>query len=394
MKIKRLMFAFSCLAISAYLYSQTGSGNNSGKTYSNETLIKLAQKIRPDFYLGSFASGLNPGSPDNERLSEFFRENFNTITIGIYMSGSQRDQGKYNLEKTDDLVDFATASDMKIYFHPMIGGAEYSPEWINKGTFTKEELTKIMRDRITTILTRYGDKVQYVDVVNEAFTGTGMKPDGQFDWLKEVHGREHIWMKTMGMYQGKKYVFPQYFVDAFKIAREVGDKNLKLIVNEWGNATTKSARSKAFLSLVKAMREEGIPVDGAEIQLHTLLIDGKLYEWGEKEIPFDLNSFEAMLKQYEQAGIEIHITEFDIHLPENPTEADFQLQGKYYAEILKHAIMSPAVKTFKTWGFTDKYSWKAEGKDGHPLLLDENFMPKPAYIKQVEMLKTLAGLKK
>jgi endo-1,4-beta-xylanase len=392
--MKRLLFISFCLAISASIYSQSGPDNIAVQTDSNESLIKLAQKIRPDFYIGSASSGINPGSPDNEQLSAIFRNNFNIITIGIYMSGSQREQGKYNLERIDNLIDFATANNIKVYFHPMIGGAEYSPEWINKGTFTKDELSKIMRERITTILTRYGNKVQYIDVVNEAFTGTGMTPEGQFNWLKSVKQGEHIWMKTMGMYQGKKYIFPQYFVDAFRIAREVGDKNLKLIVNEWGNATTKSRRSQAFLTLIKAMREEGIPVDGGGIQLHCRLIDGKLYEWGEKEIPFDFDAFDAMLKQYEQAGIDIHITEFDIHLPENPTEADFQLQGKYYADILKHAIKSPAVKTFKTWGFTDKYSWKADGKDGHPLLLDENFLPKPAYIQQVEMLEDLAGVKK
>ena len=390
--MRRLMFTLISLVLSASLFSQTGSGNIPGQTDSNESLIKLAQKIRPDFYLGSASSGI--GSPDNDKLSAVFRNNFNIITIGVYMSGSQREQGKYNLERIDNLVDFATASNIKVYFHPLIGGAEYSPEWINKGTFTKEELSKIMRDRITTLLTRYGNKVQYVDVVNEAFTGTGMTPEGQFNWLTAVKQGEHIWMKTMGMYQGKKYMFPQYFVDAFRIAREVGDKNLKLIVNEWGNATTKSRRSQAFLTLVKAMREEGIPVDGAGIQLHCRLIEGKLYEWGVKDIPFDFDAFDAMLKQYEQAGIDIHITEFDIHLPENPTDTDFQLQGKYYAEILKHAIKSQTVKTFKTWGFTDKYSWKADGIDGHPLLLDENFIPKPAYIKQVEMLRSLSEVKK
>jgi len=34
---------------------------------------------------------------------------------------------------------------------------------------------------------------------------------------------------------------------------------------------------------------------------------------------------------------------------------------------------------------------KADGKDGHPLLLDENLQPKPAYLRQVEMLRGLAS---
>jgi endo-1,4-beta-xylanase len=195
------------------------------------------------------------------------------------------------------------------------------------------------------------------------------------------------------MYQGKKYKFPQYLVDAFKICREIGGKNIRLVLNEYDNQALISPRGKVFLALIKAMKEEGIPVDDAGIQLHCRIRDGKFYEWN-NQTEFNFDSFDAMLKQYEEAGINVNITEFDIHLPENPTEADFQLQGKCYGEILKHAIMSPAVKTFKTWGFTDKYSWKANGVNGHPELLDENFKPKPAYIQQVEVLKALAGAKK
>ncbi|MDO8543631.1 MAG: endo-1,4-beta-xylanase [Opitutaceae bacterium] len=87
----------------------------------------------------------------------------------------------------------------------------------------------------------------------------------------------------------------------------------------------------------------------------------------------------------------MHITEFDIHLPPNPTAADFELQGKGYAEIVQRVLESPAVKTFKTWGFTDRYSWKADGQDGHPLWLDENLQPKPAYRQTIERLRALAN---
>lgn len=389
--MKKVMLLCFCVILCSSINScKTGTEKTSG-TDANAGLAKLAQKVRPDFYLGSFASGLNPSDTAFKKVSEIFRNNFNIATIGVYMTGTQREQGKYNLDRVDGLVDFATANNIKVYFHPLIGGQEYSPDWINNGTFTKEEMEKIMRERITTILTRYGNKIQYVDVVNEALAGK-MKSDTEFSWITSVRNKDHMWMKVMGMYQGKKYSFPLYFVDAFRIAREVGDKNLKLIVNENCNSTTTSPDGLATLALVKAMREEGIPVDGAGIQLHGMIRDGKFYEWA--NIPFELESFDALLKMYEEAGIDVHITEFDIHLPQNPTEADFQLQGKYYAEILKHAIQSPAVKSFKTWGFTDKSSWKPDGIDGHPLLLDENLNPKPAYIRQVELLKSMAGNKK
>ena len=194
------------------------------------------------------------------------------------------------------------------------------------------------------------------------------------------------------MYQGKQHQFPRYLVEAFRIAREAGGADLKLILNEWANETTKSPRAFPFLAVIQAMQEEGIPVDGAGLQLHSRLKDGKLYCWA-NNILFDLDAFTAMLKLYEQAGVEVHITEFDIHLGPNPTKEDCELQGNYYAEILKRALQSPAVKTFKTWGFTDRHSWKADGEDGHPLMLDENLQPKPAYLRQVEMLRSFASPK-
>lgn len=126
------------------------------------------------------------------------------------------------------------------------------------------------------------------------------------------------------------------------------------------------------------------------LQLHTRLKNGTLHGWANNQ-PFDLDAFSAQLQRYAQAGIDVHITEFDIHLGPDPTPEDFALQGKYYAEILRRVLQAPAVKSFKTWGVTDRHSWKADGKDGRPLLLDENLQPKPAYLRQVEMLRALAA---
>ena len=352
-------------------------------------LADLADKIRPGFLLGSFAAGLNSVSNEDAILKDFFKHNFNIMTVGVYMKSTQFKKGVYDFNKADALVNFAQENQIRIYFHPLIGGVQYTPKWVNEGHFSAPELRQIMKERITTILNRYRNKVDYVDVVNEALDGTGLKPDGQFNWREKSTRGEHVWMKTMGMYQGKKYLFPQYLVDAFQIAREAGGPGLKLHLNEYDNASTQSLRGSAFLKLIQAMREEGIPVDGAGMQMHFDLKDGKLLEGGFKA-GFDFGSFDAMLQEYAQAGIDVHITEFDIHLPLNPTEQDYQLQGKYYAEVLRHAIASPAVKSFKTWGFTDKYSWKPNNVDGHPLMLDAQFQPKPAYLMSLELLKTLA----
>jgi endo-1,4-beta-xylanase len=355
---------------------------------TNESLAMLAAQVRPGFLLGSFASGLDFSRPGYGTRAEFFRRNFNILTAGVYMNSIQRRPNEIDFSRLDALIDFATTNNLKVHLHPLIGGAEYTPKWVNEGGFSEDALRELMRHRITTILKRYRGKVHYVDVVNEPLTGIGRKPNAEFDWqVKAWKGGEHVWMKTLGMYQGKRHQFPSYLVEAFRIARDAAGPEVKLILNEWGNETTKSLRGRVFLELVQALQAEGIPVDGAGLQLHSRLKNGVFCDWLGK--PFDFDAFDAMLKLYEEAGIEVHVTEFDIHLPPAPTRDDFELQGKHYAEVLRHALASPAVKSFKTWGFTDASSWKADGQDGHPLLLDEKLQPKPAYLHQIEMLKRL-----
>ena len=382
-----LLLALACL----FPFMSPAAESVPPATGAADSLVTLTRKVRPDFLLGSMASGLDPGREGNQPLADFFLRNFNIMTVGVYMQGTQRQPGAFNFEKTDALIAFAHENNLKMYLHPLIGGSEYTPKWVNEGGLSAEALHQLMRDRITTILTRYKGRIHYVDVVNESLTGKGRKPDGQFDWQEKAYrGGDHVWFKTLGMYQGKKQQFPRYLVEAFRIAREAGGPDLKLILNEWANETTKSSRGLPFLALIQAMQEEGIPVDGAGLQLHCRLKDGKLHGWA-NNLTFDFDAFDAMLKLYAQAGIEVHITEFDIHLGPNPTPNDYELQGKYYAEVLQHALKSPAVKSFKTWGFTDRHSWKSDGKDGHPLMLDENLQLKPAYLRQVEMLRDLAA---
>jgi endo-1,4-beta-xylanase len=357
---------------------------------SQDCLAPLAAKVRPGFLLGSFSSGLHFDRPQFAARAEFFRRNFNIMTVGVYMNGIQRAPGDIDFRQVDALVGFAAEHSLKVHLHPLVGGAEYTPKWVTEGGFSKDALLDLMRRRITAILKRHPGRIDFVDVVNEALTDTGRKADGSFRWQEKAwKGGDHVWFKALGMWQGQRHQFPLYLVEAFREARTAAGPDVRLILNEWGNETTKSLRGRAFLDLVQALRAEGIPVDAAGLQLHSRIKDGVFCDWLGK--PFDYDAFDAMLLLYEQAGIDVHITEFDVHLPPQPTEKDFELQGTHYARVLRYALRSAAVKSFKTWGFTDAVSWKADGVDGYPLLLDGNLEPKAAYQRQVEMLRSWAG---
>jgi endo-1,4-beta-xylanase len=208
--------------------------------------------------------------------------------------------------------------------------------------------------------------------------------DGDFRWKTD----NNVWM-NMGWYQGKNHKFPKYLIEAFKIAKEIGGPTIKYIYNQWGNATIDSKMGDACYKLYFALKEEGIVLDGMGIQLHCALKKGKLFEQpGGENIEFDFNSFKKQLNEYKEKNINVHITEFDIALSENPSSEELEKQGKYYAEVMKYSLLSSAVKTFKFWGISDKYSWIRHSLpyQASPLLYDTNFNPKPALLYLKSML--------
>jgi hypothetical protein len=76
--IASLCFAFLFAAV-----SPAAEPVSSAATSTPESLVTRAGKVRPDFLLGSFASGLDFTRPGNPPLADFFRRNFNIMTVGI-----------------------------------------------------------------------------------------------------------------------------------------------------------------------------------------------------------------------------------------------------------------------------------------------------------------------
>ena len=174
-------------------------GNIFSQDIPGEGLAKLISKIRSDFWIGSNSGGIE--SADGEYLKKLFIHEFNILTIGVYMHGTQPKDQAFRFDRVDGLVKWAMDNKIKVYFHPLVGGNEYNAAWLNNGNFTPEELGQIMKERITTLLKRYGDKVTYVDVVNEPIRG--LDSDGNIRW-----NTDNEWMK-MGWYEGKKHRLPK-----------------------------------------------------------------------------------------------------------------------------------------------------------------------------------------
>jgi hypothetical protein len=157
------------------------------------------------------------------------------------------------------------------------------------------------------------------------------------------------------------------------------------------------SKDDAFSYAQRAAKEEGILLDGIGIQLHCAIKKGKLFEQpGGENQEFNFSSFKELLNLYKKKNISLHITEFDIALSENPSSEELENQGKYYAEVIKYSLISCAVKTFKFWGISDKYSWIRNSLpyQASPLLYDTNFEKKPALLYLKNMLQNEMKLMK
>lgn len=89
--------------------------------------------------------------------------------------------------------------------------------------------------------------------------------------------------------------------------------------------------------------------------------------------------------------MDVHITELDIECSARKacTESDWtyemrQTQANIYSNLLKICLEERACRSFETWGFTDKYSWLAQGQDALPF--DKWLKPKLVYDRMYETL--------
>ena len=361
------------------------------KNTIHEGISTLAANVNPTIKIGTnFNPKIFTNKLDKSKCLEIIKNEFNIITVSINMAKIQKKRNIYTLDNTDELVKFAIKNKIEIWLQPLITDNKQTADWIVNGDYSAEELSSIMRNWIETIINRYKNNTTYINVVNEALLG--LDNSGEFKWNTE----NNIWM-NMGWYQGKHHRFPKYLIEAFKIAREIGGPSIQYIYNQWGNATTNSKMGDACYKLYFALKEEGIVLDGMGIQLHCALKKGKLFEQpGGENIEFDFNSFKKQLNEYKEKNINVHITEFDIALSEKPNNDELENQGRFYAEMLKYSLRNTAVKTFKIWGVSDKYSWIRHSLpyQASPLLYDTNFNEKPALLYMKNILKNELKSKK
>lgn len=312
---------------------------------------------------------------DDTAAVDLIKKHFNSIVAENCMKSEiiQPEQGVFDFNQSDVMVDFGKQNDMYIVGHCLIWHSQV-PDWMFMDEdwkyVSREVLIERMNTHITTLVGRYKGRVDCWDVVNEAFLDDGS------------------WRKT------KFYdiIGPEYIQLAFQFAHDA-DPDAELLYNDY--SMFQEGRRNSVIELIHSLQNKGIRIDGVGMQAHSGL-----------EYP-SLAEFEKSIVGFAKTGVDVHITELDISvipIPEDNIGAEIANRSEYLKEMDPYASGLPdsisralndryiqffnlflkhedKIKRVTLWGLTDDQSWRnyypIRERTDYPLLFDRNYEAKP-----------------
>lgn len=374
MKYRHIVFSLSCFLLIIFL---TACGSATSRPTLNPTLIWMKPSQPPNVTplglispepkvetLGGYAQKYNfyigvavdNGLVNQVDYARVLGREFNILVTENAMKFSVIHPGpdRYDFTASDEIVNFALAHEMKVRGHNLVW-QQMMPDWLQNSSWKRDQLMEVLHQHISTVVGRYHGQIYAWDVVNEALTTSG---DLQ----------HNFWYQNIG---------PDYLDLAFQWAHEA-DPDALLFYNDY-SAESMNKKAEGVYNLVKNMKARGIPINGIGLEFHEEL--GRMPPL--KEVTKNMNRLGSL-------GVQVHITELDIRIPNTPTPAQLAQQAQEYQDILKVCLAAPNCTAFMMWGMTDKYSWIPNYFPGYgsALIFDANYQPKPAYKALLDVLTT------
>ncbi len=245
------------------------------------------------------------------------------------MDDLRPNQDVYDFQHTDALVSFAERNNMYIIGQPVVhGGSEFLPDWLKNGNFSRDELINILHDHISTVVGRYKGRIHMWELVNE------------YNWMSYYqHWNLDFW---------KNHIGPDYVEMAFAWAKQA-DPGAFLLLDEPEledrSHPIRSAMITNTYNLTASLLDKAVPIDGIAIQGHLLLNSSAPTAVG----------FAETLERFEELGLDVYITEFDVNLANIPgsQEERKEYQAELYRIMLQTCLQSEACKGFVTFEFSD-----------------------------------------
>ncbi len=368
--------------VKAKLYMQSGNDNTfdfmtdeisvapaSGRTIYEAAIAapSLKEAYQNDFRMGmshSFAR------LRNDKFREMLQHQFNSATYGNelkpdYILDQQASQAspdgspEINYARLDEILSLARDSGVQLRGHVLVWHAQ-TPEWFFKVGYDKKNhdvdsatmemrMEQYIRKVLTYTQSKYPGVIYAWDVVNEAADENG------------GYRKNSGWYRIMG----------EGFIEkAFTYARKYAAPGVKLFYNDYNEYHIR--KRDTIYGWVTELQKKGL-IDGVGMQSHVDLKDTTVEEYLEA------------VELYGSTGLEVHVTELDIHNPDPGIAGQMKLADKYTDIMSGLCRLKESGKANITcvtiWGFSDAETWLTQnrGEVSYPLLFDEAGRPKDAF---------------
>ncbi|GAA3051523.1 MULTISPECIES: endo-1,4-beta-xylanase [Actinomycetes] len=285
---------------------------------------------------------------------EHLAAEYSSITHENYLKWEfvHPEEGVYDFEAADAVVEFAQAHDMDVRGHALSWHSQ-NPDWLEEGDHSPEELRGILEDHVRTVVSRYAGCIQQWDVANEIF---GDDADAT------IRDEENIWIRELGV---------EVLDDVFRWAHEE-DPDALLFYNDY-NVDGVNAKSDAYYDLVQGQLERGVPVHGFGAQTHLSMNYG-----------FD-ETYQENLERFDALGLYTAVTEIDVRgdVGEDDRMNDEDRAGaaERFETVLQACLEVDNCNSFTIWGTLDAHSW-VPGTfpgEGDATLHEGDYERKPTY---------------
>lgn len=298
-----------------------------GKPVSGATIT--ARLVDPEFIFGTAATVNYMYKQDNQskQYLDSLRTLFNAVTIDNNLKWpGWRDAKKR--EQTKIAMKWIEENKLRLRGHNLVWpGKKFTPDFYSKQKDFGPGFTDSIRNHIQDIMSFTKGKVYGWDVINEMM-------------------HETDYFKVMPRSQA---------VEWFKQAKSI-DPAAMLYLNEYSmlNSVASVRNIDKFLALIDELKKGGAPIDALGIQGHV----GRQPR-DPAQVITDLNKFNDL-------GLPIQITEFDVNTPDDDLQAD------YTRDFLIACYSHHLVTGFTMWGFWEPAHWKPDAA-----MYRKNWTPKP-----------------
>jgi GH35 family endo-1,4-beta-xylanase len=335
-----------------------------GKSLKRGSSISIKQ-TRHKFLFGCNIFKLNKcrTPQDNAAYAEHFAELLNFATLPFYWWNYERQRGKPDDARTDEVIRWCKTQNITTKGHPLAWNYAQS-RWLPKDP---EEAMRLQMNRIERCTKRFKNEIDIWDVVNEAthYDRPGCKERAPI--LTEA-------IAKMGV--------EAYILEAFKRAR-TGNPEATLLINDY--RTDPSYADKVISKLVDDNGQPLYDVVGIQSHMHSgYWGPQKAWETCERFAKFGkpLHYTETTLVSGKQ-GWELQKERKDPNFRWVSTPEGEKRQAKQVAEFYRVLFSHPAVEAITWWDFTDQNAWQRAPAG----LIGTDMTPKPAYNELKKLIK-------